>query len=150
MLFLQFDINNELYAINVDQIKEIIPYVKITGILNSPDYISGMINFRGTIIPVVDISFIVSGKKAQVLLSSRIVIVNIKHNNIVHQIGILTEKATEIKKYEDKDFQPIEINSEIIGYIENIKIIDNTMLKILNINRLLQNQLQDIILTPQE
>lgn len=54
--FLTFVLNNEVYGINILNIREIIDYGNITKVPMMPDFIAGVINLRGNVVPVVDLS----------------------------------------------------------------------------------------------
>lgn len=53
--YVTFTLNNEMYAFDALQVQEIIEYSSVTKVPHLPDYLKGVINLRGTIIPVVDI-----------------------------------------------------------------------------------------------
>ena len=53
--FLTFNLGEELYGVNILKVQEIKGYTTATKIPNTPDYLKGMLNFRGTIVPIVDL-----------------------------------------------------------------------------------------------
>ena len=62
--YLTFHLDNEEYGIGIIKIREIIKMMKIRSIPRTPDYIKGVINLRGEVIPVMDISFVRLCRKA--------------------------------------------------------------------------------------
>ena len=55
MSLVTFKISNELYGINIMEVREIIRFTDITPIPNSPEFVDGVITIRGEIIPIVDL-----------------------------------------------------------------------------------------------
>jgi chemotaxis-related protein WspB len=76
MLLLLFEIGNGRYALEVNQIIEIVPLVKFKKIPHSPDYVAGLMNYRGKGLPVIDLNLLVDSIPFEDLLSTRIIIIN--------------------------------------------------------------------------
>ena len=74
MLFLQFRINQDRYVIQASQIVSVIPFLKMRELSGLPDYMTGVISYRGQSVPVVDLSKLLSGRKSKPRLSTRIVL----------------------------------------------------------------------------
>lgn len=87
-----FSLNNEWYGIEEVKIREILNIQKIFFIPQSPNYIEGVLNARGMIVPVVNLSKFLGMKKSSILPSSRIMIIE-KYNIVV---GLLVDKIDEI------------------------------------------------------
>jgi chemotaxis-related protein WspB len=76
MLLLLFEIGNGRYALDVNQIIEIVPLVKCKKIPRSPDYVVGLMNYRGKGTPVIDLNQIVDSIPFKDVLSTRIILIN--------------------------------------------------------------------------
>jgi chemotaxis-related protein WspB len=76
MLLLLFKIGNGQYALDVTQIIEIVPLVKFKKIPHSPDYVAGLMNYRGQGTPVIDLNLLVDTVPFEDVLSTRIIIIN--------------------------------------------------------------------------
>ena len=76
MLLLLFEIGNGRYALDVNQIIEIVPLVKFKKIPATPDYVAGLMNYRGTGTPVIDLNQLVESIPFEDYLSTRIIIIN--------------------------------------------------------------------------
>jgi chemotaxis-related protein WspB len=63
MLLLLFEIGNGRYALEVNQIIEIVPLVKFKKIPHSPDYVAGLMNYRGKGLPVIDLNLLLILKR---------------------------------------------------------------------------------------
>jgi len=75
MLLLLFEINNGRYALDVNQIIEIVPLVKLKKIPTVPDYVAGLMNYRGEGTPVIDLNQLIDSVPYEHALSTRIIIV---------------------------------------------------------------------------
>ncbi|MBM0745596.1 chemotaxis protein CheW (plasmid) [Phormidium sp. CLA17] len=87
MLMLLFCLENERYALESKQIVEIVPLVEIKKLPHAPDYISGVFNYRGQIVPILDLCQLIQGRPCHTHLSTRIILVNYFHT-------LTPEKAT--------------------------------------------------------
>ena len=75
MLLLLFEIGNGRYALDVNQIIEIVPLVKLKKIPTTPAYVAGLMNYRGEGTPVIDLNQLVDSVPYENALSTRIIIV---------------------------------------------------------------------------
>jgi len=110
--YLAFMLNKELFAIQVDKTLEVLENNKITVIPNTPDYIEGVINFRGDILPIIN-------TKAKFALLQEnetgiIIVLELNHNNKKQLIGITADAVKGVINIMLKDIQKTpEMNSEI-------------------------------------
>lgn len=75
MLLLLFEIGSDRYALNARQIIEVVPLVRLKQIPNTPDYVAGLMNFRGTVIPVIDLCRLLTPFSCENSFSTRYIIV---------------------------------------------------------------------------
>jgi len=101
-------LNNEYYGIDILKVREIGPYIESTKIPNAPEFIEGIINFRGDIIPIINLrkAFILEGSKDT--KGTRIIIVNEGEK----QLGIIVDEASEVLYINSEN---IESASEIVA-----------------------------------
>jgi len=119
-LLLMFYIGGKKYAIDAKTIKEIIPIVKIESIAEDSDNIFGYINYRGTMIPVIDLALKLTGNPSKKLLSTRIIIINTGSSLIDNTlIGMIAEKVTETKHIDDNEikYPVLEENEKLLNGI---------------------------------
>lgn len=134
MLFLVFEIGNERYCLEVSRIIEITPMVIFKKIPHAPKYVSGLFNYRGTIVPVIDLSVMIAGKQSRPLFSTRIVLVDYVSDDKTHHIlGLLAEKATETISCREEDFQPSGIEVDDAQYLGDVIFDESGMIQRLRI-----------------
>jgi len=96
MLMLLFYVDNDLYALDCDQVIEVIPKVMLRKAHNVPDYIAGLFNYRGTVVPVIDLSHLIQGKVSRSYLSTRIIMINyVDKDHTKRYLGLMAERITE-------------------------------------------------------
>ncbi len=140
-----FKIAEELYGVNIMDVKEIIHLCDITPIPNSPDFVDGVINLRSMIIPIIDLSKRFNlGKKEfsedEALLRSIIII---KVNDLI--IGIIIDQVSRVVSiYESQIQAPPQmisgIGAEYIQGVVKMEEDNNELLIILNIKKLFNKQ----------
>ncbi|MDX1776080.1 MAG: chemotaxis protein CheW [Desulfobulbales bacterium] len=96
MLLLLFEIDKERYALDVRQVIEIVPLVKLKAIPTTPDYVAGLMNYRGEGIPVIDLNQLVESVPFENALSTRIIIINypVKDKGDRH-LALIANNVTE-------------------------------------------------------
>ncbi|MBU2515058.1 chemotaxis protein CheW [bacterium] len=99
---LEFMIAEERYAIRVAQTNEIIRITTTVPVPNAPQFIKGIINLRGDVISIVDLSLLVDKKRREPTKDSRILIVNSGNETA----GLMVEKVIGIRKIMISSFEP--------------------------------------------
>ena len=93
---LLFYVGDNLYALDSSHVVEVIPRVIVRKVHHVPDYVAGLFNYRGTIVPVIDLCHLIQGKPSQSYLSTRIIMVNyVGKDNTKHCLGLMAERVTE-------------------------------------------------------
>jgi len=106
MLLLLFHVGGNLYAIDTEKVIEIIPMVLLRRIQPAPDYLAGVFNYRGSIVPVIDLCHLIRGESCQVCYSTRVILVNYSvnseqtanENGSQRSLGLIAERVTETLK----------------------------------------------------
>ncbi len=118
MMLLLFNIENDFYGIDFKFVSEIIPLVNCEKLPGAPDFVTGVINIRGRIIPIIDLSKLLCDKPSRKMLSTRIIIIDNQSSGKFSSIGLIAEKVTEAITCDSNDFQETDI-----GLGENWKIL---------------------------
>lgn len=90
--YLTFFLGSEQYGIGIDRIKEIIAMMKVTNVPKTPDYMRGVINLRGSIIPVVDTRLRFGMEDREADMHTAIIIVEVDKVNI----GFIVDRVEEV------------------------------------------------------
>jgi len=87
--YLTFNVSDEKLGVNINEIKEIIEITNVTHVPMTPDYIRGVINLRGNVVPVIDLSARLSNNNCTISKRSCIVLVEVSTGNKSQNIGML-------------------------------------------------------------
>ena len=103
--FLTFTVGGEMYAIGILAIKEIIEYGGVTGVPLMPEFIRGVINLRGSVVPVVDLSARFHQQQAAPGRRSCIVIVEILSDDGIQDVGVMVDSVSEVLEIAPADIE---------------------------------------------
>lgn len=104
--FLTFLLNGEVYAINILDIREIIEYGNITSVPMMPNFIAGVINLRGAVVPVIDLAIRFGGEKVPVTKRTSIVIAEVSDEDLKLEVGVVVDVVNEVLEIADKNIEP--------------------------------------------
>lgn len=100
--YVTFVSGNESYGIKIECVNEIIVYQEITAIPETPEYIKGLINLRGKIIPVIDVRLRFRQKPIDYTDRTCIIVINVQ--SIV--VGLIVEKIAEVVEIKEENIIP--------------------------------------------
>ncbi|MCO5250579.1 MAG: chemotaxis protein CheW [Candidatus Kapabacteria bacterium] len=136
MMILPFTIDDSRYCINIDNVVEVIPFVKITPIPKSSEHLKGLINFRGSLIPVFDLAYYLKQHYTNIYLSTRIIVVRDTEIPEI-EFGIISEEVSETFSL-DSNYQEEKINSYTAHpFIDEVFLIDFEMVHLVNLKKLI-------------
>lgn len=120
--FLIFSLNDALFGVNLMLVKEISQYGIVTMVPLMPSYIKGVINLRGSVIPIIDLSARFNHGITAVNKRSCIVILDITQEGESNDIGILVDDVAAVLKIEQTQIEPApafgaSVRSEFIAGI---------------------------------
>lgn len=148
MLMLIFYVGNDLYALDSSQVVEVIPRVSLRKIHQAPDYVAGLFNYRGTIVPVIDLCHLIQGTPSRSHLSTRIIMVNyVGNNNTQHCFGLMSERITETLKKPDTELVDARVQMNDAPYLGEMIMDEKGMIQRIRLEYLLSES-QQIYLLP--
>src|SRR4051812_13504288 len=133
-----FRLDNEDYAIAITKIQEIILMKPITRIPQVPDFIEGLINLRGSVIPIINLRKRFGLAPREVDDETRTIVVNI-HDKTV---GCIVDAVTQVMRINRDQIQPPPLSVLAVAhqYISGLAKLDDRLLIILEIERLFDEQ----------
>lgn len=129
-----FCLDNEEFAIDILKVQEINRMMEITKVPKSPDFVEGVINLRGKVIPIVDLRKRFGLEIAEYTKKTRIVVVDIEGKIV----GLIVDSVSEVLRLPSDTIEPTpfmvtDINSE---YIQGVGKLEDRLLILLNLNNL--------------
>jgi len=133
--YLTFSLGDESYGIEVRYVTEIVGMQKITEIPELPDYVKGIINLRGKIIPVIDVRLRFRKEPKEYNDRTCVIVIDIRDLSI----GLIVDTVSEVISIPDEDIvEPPEMNKGFSNrYIKNIGKVGNEVKLLLDCEKLL-------------
>jgi len=137
--YLTFALGGEMFAVGILNVKEIIEYGHLTEIPMLPAFIRGVINLRGSVVPVIDLSARFGGKVTELSRRTCIVIVEVSDEDTRHDIGIMVDAVSEVLDIPGSEIEPPPSFGAKIraDFIFGMGKVAGKFVIILNINKVL-------------
>ena len=137
--YLTFSLGGEMFAVGILNVKEIIEYGNLTEIPMMPAFIRGVINLRGSVVPVIDLSARFGGKSTELSRRTCIVIVEVADEETRHDIGIMVDAVSEVLDIPGSEIEPPPTFGARIraDFIFGMGKVNGKFVIILNINKVL-------------
>jgi len=136
---LSFTLGDEYFAINVAKVLNIQQLVQITKVPTAPDYMKGVINLRGTVLPIIDIRMKFGMEPIEYKRDTVILVLNVEIDGEVVNAGILVDAVKEVFEIQkDEILPPPGIGSKYKSkFIDGIhKMNDTTFVMLLDIDKI--------------
>ena len=137
--YLTFMIGGEMFAISILGIKEIIEYGHLTTVPMMPDFIRGVINLRGAVVPVVDLSARFGRAASEVTRRSCIVIIEVESGEEKQDVGVVVDSVSEVLEIPSAEIEPAPSFGARIraDFISGMGKVNGQFVIILDANRVL-------------
>lgn len=103
--YLTFSLNKEEYGIGILKVKEIIGMMPITTVPRTPEFVKGVINLRGKVIPVIDLRLKFSMEAIPYSERTCIIVVEIESQDSTVLIGIVVDAVSEVLNIKEEDIE---------------------------------------------
>ena len=126
-----FDLANETYGVGIEMVREIIRMQSVTYVPDSPEYVEGVINLRGRVVPVMDLRrrfhLVVTEETAQ----TRVLVVEI----LGEWIGVIVDAVNEVQRIPESSVEPTSalVTTDESFYIQGIVMLDEKLLILLDL-----------------
>lgn len=104
--YLTFRLGRESFALEILHIKEIIEYGGLTEVPLMPRFLRGVINLRGAVVPVIDLSIRFGRPPTDIARRSCIVIVEVDYGGSWHDLGVIVDAVDEVLELRPDDIEP--------------------------------------------
>ena len=140
---LTFTLGSEEYGIDILKVQEIRGYDAVTTIANSPEFIKGVINLRGIIVPIVDMR--IKFKLGNVTYNELTVVIILNVANRV--MGIVVDGVSDVIALTAEQLKPApEFSSSLdMQYIMGLGTVDQRMIIVMDIEKLMTSRDMDLV-----
>jgi purine-binding chemotaxis protein CheW len=137
--YLTFLLTGEMFAIDILHIKEIIEYGQLTTVPMMPEFIRGVINLRGAVVPVVDLSARFGRKPTEVTRRTCIVIIEVETEGAKQDVGVVVDAVSEVLEIPAGNIEPPPSFGAKIraDFISGMGKVNNKFVILLSVNNVL-------------
>ncbi len=133
-----FRLGDDLYAADIMRIKEIIRPQKLTSLPKSPAFVEGVLNLRGSVIPVIDLRKRFDFPVAALDKNTRLLIVTVGRQ----LVGLEVDEVTEVITLHVKDIKPPPqvVNGVSAEYLVGVCLAKDSLIMLLNLDKILTDR----------
>ena len=145
--YLSFKLGEEEFAAHVGKVLNILEMVKITEVPKSPEYMKGVINLRGTVLPVVDTRIKFGMSATQYTANTCIVVMEVELDGEAVQVGALVDSVQAVLEIDDSQIQPPpSIGSKYKSeFIYGMAKLDEKFIMLLDMDKVFSvDEIQDV------
>ena len=135
--FLAFKLGSEEYGINILKVQEIRGYEAVTAIANAPDFIKGVVNLRGIIVPIIDMRIKFNLGMPTYDQFTVVIILNIDS----HVVGMVVDSVSDVITLDAEQIRPAPDMGTAVNadYLIGLGTVDQRMLILVDIDRLMSS-----------
>jgi chemotaxis-related protein WspB len=142
MKALIFHVDGQRYGLDITQIVKVLPCVGLRPLSGVPRYVAGVFRYRDEMIPVIDLSQLISGTPVPPMLSTRLILVaHSGPSGTGRTLGLLAERATDILEDGAARPEPSGYASDA-PYLGGLSVSDNSMIQFVRVEHLLPEDLR--------
>ena len=135
--YLSFIVCDELFAVNVSKVLEVLQKQHITHVPNAPNYIRGIINFRGEVVPVFEsrIKFNLPDRNDEAAFV--IIVLDLSKEGEVFRIGAIVDRVKDVINIEDAEIKPVPAMSKEFNtdFLNGIFKLNNDFIMLLDVEK---------------
>ena len=147
MLVLQFKIGTDGYVMNVSRLQEILPLASLRPVPSAPPSVAGVLDFRGTPVPVIDLPMLMLNRPAARVFSTRMLIVRYRKRGdpVRRLLGVIVEQVSRTLKMDLADFSDPGVSVDDAKYVGKVANLDNGMVQLVEPDELLTEEVHELL-----
>ncbi len=145
---LTFKLDDEEFAVDISKVREVLEYTTVTKVPQTPDFMKGVINLRGHVVPVVDLRLKFGMLEAEKTVNTCIIIVEVAVEGERTVLGALADSVQEVFDFEAQQIEPApkigtRLNTE---FIQGMGKRDDQFIMILDIDKVFSSDELSVVL----
>lgn len=139
--YLTFIMADEEYGVDILRVQEIRGWDSVTPIPNTPEYIKGVINLRGTIVPIIDLRQRFCLGKASYGATTVVIVLRVECEERERVMGIVVDAVSDVYNVGEDEMKPAPDFGTVVSidFVKGLVTVDEKMLIILDIDHLLNS-----------
>lgn len=136
--YLTFTLDGEAFATEITKVREVLEYTQVTRVPRTPDYMQGVINLRGNVVPVIDLRLQFDMTTSEPTVDTCIIIIEVDIDGRTTVLGALADSVQEVIELKNEQLEPApalgtRVNNKFIQSIG--KTTDERFIIILNVDK---------------
>ncbi len=104
--YLTFKLDDEVFAVDIAKVREVLDFTSVTKVPRTPEFMRGVINLRGSVVPVVDLRLKFGLSKTEKTVNTCIIITEVTVDNETTILGALADSVQEVIELESGQIEP--------------------------------------------
>ena len=145
--FLSFMLEDEVFAVDITKVREVLDFTRATKVPQTPDFMRGVINLRGGVVPVVDIKLKFGISKTEKDINTCVIIVEIDLDGESIILGALADSVKEVFDLHPEDIEPApKIGKHLdTRFLKGMGKKDDEFILLLDIDRVFSSDELDLV-----
>ena len=135
--FLSFKLESELYGVEINDVEEIRVWERPTPIPHAPEFVKGVINLRGMIVPVVDLRCRFSVGQNEYLPSTVVIVLRLEMEESDRLMGLVVDAVSDVVSKGQNELYPSVGKSLVSPYLQGLLNVGDQVMSLLNTEELL-------------
>jgi purine-binding chemotaxis protein CheW len=133
--FISFSIGEEQYGVDIMAVREIKGWAEITHLPKQPDYVRGVLNLRGVMVPIIDLRCRFGQGTTEATPYHVVIVVQVEQR----LVGLLADRVLDILAFDAGQVQPVPnvASSSRVDFLSGLVTVDGTMIALVDLNNLL-------------
>jgi len=139
--YLTFILSDEEYGVDILRVQEIRGWESVTSVPNAPDYLKGVINIRGTIVPIVDLRMRFGMEQLEYGPITVVIVLKVIGENRERVMGIVVDTVSDTYDVPEDSIKPApDFGDKIeVAFVKGLATVNEKMLILLDIDKLLNS-----------
>lgn len=133
--FISFAIGDDHYGVDIMAVREIKGFTNVTALPGQPDYVRGVLDLRGVMVPIIDLRCRFGQGKTQATPQHVVIIVQVDDR----QVGLLADQVMDIVSFQSASVQPVPKVAQVarVDFLSGLITIDGAMIALISLPQLL-------------
>jgi len=140
--YLTFKLQDEIFALDIATVREVLDFTTVTKVPRTPDFMRGVINLRGSVVPVIDLRLKFGMTATEKTVNTCVIIVEVKVNNESVILGVLADSVQEVMDLDAEHIEPApRIGTHLkTDFIKGMGKHNDRFLMLLDIDRVFSSE----------
>ncbi len=151
MRCIAFQLGDGQYALPLRDLVEVLPLLTVHELPHAPDYISGIINYRGQAVPVLDLCQLTLGRPSHARMSTRLIVLRLQPTlRASRLLALKIEQAVSEVNLDPASFAAPPLHISETPYLTGLSLSDAGLVRLVEVSQLLPDEVMDLLYPEEE